>query len=84
MQHVPHHEVPPSCLPPVQVTAFRKLIAKVTADKHEEVLCRMGAIMAGGILDSGGRNMTVVRPCCHPASDLSSPISDLPWNAVAV
>ena len=45
----------------VQVASLRKLIAKVTADKHEEVLCRMGAIMAGGILDAGGRNMTVVR-----------------------
>ena len=36
-----------------QVATFRKLIAKVTADKHEEVLCRQGAIMAGGIMDAG-------------------------------
>ena len=37
----------------LQVATFRKLIAKVTADKHEEVLCRQGAIMAGGIMDAG-------------------------------
>lgn len=28
-------------------------------DKHEEVMGRMGAIMATGLLDAGGRNLTV-------------------------
>lgn len=40
----------------LQVAAFRKKLEKVVADKHEEVMCRMGAIMATGILDAGGRN----------------------------
>lgn len=40
----------------MQVAAFRKKLEKVVADKHEEVMCRMGAIMATGILDAGGRN----------------------------
>jgi 26S proteasome regulatory subunit N2 len=32
---------------------------QVIGDKHEEVMCKMGAIMASGILDGGGRNVTV-------------------------
>jgi len=32
---------------------------QVINDKHEEVMCKMGAIMASGILDGGGRNVTV-------------------------
>lgn len=40
----------------MQVAPFRKRLEKVVGDKHEEVMCRMGAIMAAGILDAGGRN----------------------------
>jgi len=40
----------------MQVSAFRKSLEKVVVDKHEQVMCRMGAIMATGILDAGGRN----------------------------
>ncbi len=43
----------------VQVAAFRKRLEKVVGDKHEEVMARMGAIMATGLLDAGGRNLTV-------------------------
>ncbi len=42
-----------------QVSAFRKKLEKVVGDKHEEVMGRMGAIMATGLLDAGGRNLTV-------------------------
>jgi 26S proteasome regulatory subunit N2 len=42
-----------------QVSAFRKRLEKVVGDKHEEVMARMGAIMATGLLDAGGRNLTV-------------------------
>ena len=43
----------------MQVKAFRKELATVTVDKHEEVMARLGAIMATGILDAGGRNAVV-------------------------
>lgn len=36
-----------------QVSAFRKLVDGKIGDKHEEVMSRMGAIMAAGILDAG-------------------------------
>ncbi|KAF8073149.1 RPN2B [Scenedesmus sp. PABB004] len=45
--------------PEAVVEPFRNKLAKVTSDKHEEVMARMGAIMAGGILDAGGRNATL-------------------------
>ena len=42
-----------------KVVAFRKKLEKTIADKHEETLCKMGAILASGILDAGGRNVTI-------------------------
>lgn len=38
---------------------FRQLYAKVIADKHEDVMAKFGAILAQGIIDAGGRNVTV-------------------------
>jgi 26S proteasome regulatory subunit N2 len=45
---------------PAAVTApLRASLAKAGADKHEEVMGRVGAIMAAGILDAGGRNAAI-------------------------
>lgn len=38
---------------------FRKMISESVSKKHEEVLAKMGAILATGLLDIGGRNMVV-------------------------
>jgi len=35
------------------------LYAKVITDKHEDVMAKFGAILAQGIIDAGGRNVTV-------------------------
>ncbi|KAF6257926.1 26S proteasome regulatory complex [Scenedesmus sp. NREL 46B-D3] len=45
--------------PEAVVEPFRKRLAKSISDKHEEVMARMGSVMAAGILDAGGRNATV-------------------------
>ncbi|CAN0347152.1 unnamed protein product [Lampetra planeri] len=42
-----------------KVTHFRQLYTKVISDKHDDVMAKFGAILAQGILDAGGRNMTV-------------------------
>ena len=45
--------------PEARLGAYRKAIDRTIADKHEDVMCKMGAIYAAGILDAGGRNVNV-------------------------
>ncbi|XP_037777929.1 26S proteasome non-ATPase regulatory subunit 1-like [Penaeus monodon] len=42
-----------------KVKDFRQLYAKVIGDKHEDSIAKFGAILAQGIIDAGGRNMTI-------------------------
>lgn len=42
-----------------KVKDFRALYAKVVSDKLEDVMAKFGAILARGIIDAGGRNVTV-------------------------
>ncbi|VEN43763.1 unnamed protein product [Callosobruchus maculatus] len=38
---------------------FRQTYAQVIANKHEDVMAKFGAILAQGIIDAGGRNVTL-------------------------
>lgn len=40
-------------------TFFRSLYHEVITNKHEDVMAKFGAILAQGIIDAGGRNVTV-------------------------
>jgi len=42
-----------------KVAHYRQLYAKVISDKHEDVMAKYGAILAQGIIDAGGRNVTI-------------------------
>ncbi|UJR37929.1 hypothetical protein I4U23_030615 [Adineta vaga] len=42
-----------------KVKMFREHYMKVISDKHDDVMAKFGAILAHGILDAGGRNVTV-------------------------
>merc|ERR1711973_660270 len=42
-----------------KVKEFRNLYSSVISDKHEDVMAKFGAILAQGIIDAGGRNVTV-------------------------
>jgi len=42
-----------------KVKDFRNQYASVISDKHEDVMAKFGAILAQGIIDAGGRNVTV-------------------------
>ncbi|OQR68773.1 26S proteasome non-ATPase regulatory subunit 1 isoform 1 [Tropilaelaps mercedesae] len=41
-----------------KIKEFRALYQKVIADKHEDVMAKFGAIIAQGVIDAGGRNVT--------------------------
>jgi len=42
-----------------KVATIRKLYTKMTGDKGEDILTRMGAILGTGIINAGGRNATI-------------------------
>ncbi|KAF5464987.1 hypothetical protein F2P56_015022 [Juglans regia] len=42
-----------------RVRTFRRQLEKIILDKHEDTMSKMGAILASGILDAGGRNVTI-------------------------
>nr|CAE03647.2 OSJNBa0060N03.12 [Oryza sativa Japonica Group] len=42
-----------------RVGTFRRQLEKIILDKHEDTMSKMGAILASGILDAGGRNVTI-------------------------
>ncbi|XP_077250441.1 26S proteasome non-ATPase regulatory subunit 1 homolog A-like [Tasmannia lanceolata] len=42
-----------------RVGTFRRQLEKIVLDKHEDTMSKMGAILAAGILDAGGRNVTI-------------------------
>lgn len=42
-----------------KVKDFRQIYTKVILDKHEDVMAKFGAILAQGIIDAGGRNVTI-------------------------
>jgi len=42
-----------------KVDYVRKLLDEKVSDKHEDTMCKFGAILSAGIIDAGGRNMTI-------------------------
>jgi len=38
---------------------FRDKLTSITTDKHQSTMTKMGAVMSAGILDAGGRNVTI-------------------------
>ncbi|ORX82985.1 26S proteasome regulatory complex, non-ATPase subcomplex, Rpn2/Psmd1 subunit, partial [Anaeromyces robustus] len=42
-----------------KVASIRKLYETIIKDKHEEAMAKFGAVLSQGILDAGGRNVTI-------------------------
>lgn len=42
-----------------KVKTFRETLMKIITDKHDDVIAKYGAILGQGILDAGGRNMSL-------------------------
>lgn len=59
---------------------FRKIITDTMGKKHEETLAKMGAILATGILDIGGRNMVVSLTTRSGVSKIEAVVSMLVFS----
>lgn len=42
-----------------KVTTIRKQFEKIIGDKHEDLMAQFGAVLGQGIIDAGGRNVTI-------------------------
>eukprot|EP00051_Salpingoeca_urceolata_P028070 m.484767 g.484767 ORF g.484767 m.484767 type:complete len:964 (+) comp23539_c0_seq1:200-3091(+) len=54
--------------------SIRKLFAKSVSDKHEDVLAKFGAIYAQGIIEAGGRNVTIQLSRDHGHVDMPTAV----------
>merc|ERR1719235_2139046 len=54
-----------------KAAAFRKKLPEIVTNKHEVALVRLGAILAQGILEAGGRNVTV--QACRDHGHMDAP-----------
>lgn len=62
-----------------KVKAFRAKLASVVSDKHQSTMTKMGAIMASGILEAGGRNVTITMQSLAGFTKMSSVVGLAVW-----
>lgn len=62
-----------------KVKAFRTKLTSVVSDKHQSTMTKMGAIMASGILEAGGRNVTITMQSRAGFTKISSVVGLAVW-----
>lgn len=62
-----------------KVKAFRAKLASVVSDKHQSTMTKMGAIMASGIMEAGGRNVTITMQSRAGFTKMSSVVGLAVW-----
>lgn len=55
-----------------KVKMLRETLLKIVTDKHDDVIAKFGAILAQGILDAGGRNMSVSLQTRNGQTDMNA------------
>lgn len=55
-----------------KVKTLRETLLKIITDKHDDVIAKFGAIIGQGILDAGGRNMSVSLETRSGQTDMSA------------
>lgn len=60
-----------------KVKEFRQMYSNVIADKHDDAMAKYGAIVAQGIIDAGGRNVTISLQSRHGHTDMASVVGML-------
>lgn len=62
-----------------KVKSFRTKLSSIISDKHQSTMTKMGAIMASGILDAGGRNVTITMQSRAGFTKMSSVVGLAVW-----
>lgn len=62
-----------------KVKAFRAKLTSVISDKHQSTMTKMGAIMASGIMEAGGRNVTITMQSRAGFTKMSSVVGLAVW-----
>eukprot|EP00904_Undaria_pinnatifida_P004613 jgi/Undpi1/14152/HiC_scaffold_9.g03803.m1 len=62
-----------------KVKAFRTKLASIVSDKHQSTMTKMGAIMASGIMEAGGRNVTITMQSRAGFTKMSSVVGLAVW-----
>lgn len=62
-----------------KVKAFRAKLSSIVSDKHQSTMTKMGAIMASGILEAGGRNVTITMQSRAGFTKMSSVVGLAVW-----
>jgi len=59
---------------------FREKLTKIITDKHQTVMTKMGAILATGLLDAGGRNVVISMQASSGATRVSAVVGMMMWT----
>eukprot|EP00903_Cladosiphon_okamuranus_P016673 g15374.t1 len=62
-----------------KVKSFRSKLSSIISDKHQTTMTKMGAIMASGILEAGGRNVTITMQSRAGFTKMSSVVGLAVW-----
>lgn len=62
-----------------KVKSFRTKLSSIISDKHQSTMTKMGAIMASGILEAGGRNVTITMQSRAGFTKMSSVVGLAVW-----
>jgi len=62
-----------------KIKAFREKLVSIVGDKHQTTLTKMGAILAGGIIDVGGRNCTLNLGSKNGFTKMTSAVGTVLW-----
>lgn len=62
-----------------KIRSFREKITSIVSDKHQSTLTKMGAILAKGIIDAGGRNQSLVLGSRNGFTKMTSAVGLALW-----
>eukprot|EP00538_Stauroneis_constricta_P000289 CAMPEP_0119558490 /NCGR_PEP_ID=MMETSP1352-20130426/10819_1 /TAXON_ID=265584 /ORGANISM="Stauroneis constricta, Strain CCMP1120" /LENGTH=1070 /DNA_ID=CAMNT_0007605863 /DNA_START=207 /DNA_END=3419 /DNA_ORIENTATION=- len=62
-----------------KIKSFRERLSNIVSEKHQSILTKMGAIMATGIIDAGGRNCSLILGSRTGFTKLSTAVGLVLW-----